>query len=306
MHKIIVVVGPTGVGKTDLGVIIAKHLDSEIISGDSIQIYKELNIGSAKVTTEEMQGIEHHLIDIKSIYDSYSVMEFQQLARLAIKQIHDKGKIPIIVGGTGLYIKAALYDYEFVEHDDSDKEFVNKHKDKTNEELHEILTKLDEKTSKEIHKNNRKRVLRALFLASQGSIKSEVIEEQEHKPIYDIFMVGCTLERNLLYKRIDSRVLQMLSNGLEEEVIELNNMENIWQQQGMQGIGYKEWKEYFLGNVDKNKVINDIQTHSRQFAKRQYTWFNNQMDVNWYMMDEGSITEEIISNIEKWRKRDVE
>ena len=305
MDKVIVVVGPTGVGKSAVGLKIAETLNSEIISGDSIQIYRQLDIGSAKISTDEMNGIKHYLIDEKDLNQSYNVMEFQNAARKIITDIHARGKIPLIVGGTGLYIKAVLYDYEF-QYEDSNMSFMKEHEKYSNEELYSMLVDADIESTKKIHKNNRKRVLRALFMASVGEKKSEIINKQKAQPIYDVFIVGCTLERHKLYERINQRVDLMIKNGLMKEIEGLSKIENIWNYQGMQGIGYREWKEYFLEEKSEGQVVEDIKKHSRQFAKRQYTWFNNQMDMRWYDMENKVVVNDIIEDIEKWRNSNVE
>ena len=300
MDKVIAVVGPTGVGKTSLSILIAKHLDTEIISGDSIQVYKGLDIGSAKVTTEEMDGVKHHIIDIKELTDEYNVMEFQKISREIMDSLHQEKKIPVIAGGTGLYIKSTLYDYVFKEQED-DTEFMKEYQQHTSEQLYAMLKEVDPKSCETIHMNNRKRVLRALFMAKSGNVKSEIIDAQQHKPIYDTFIIGCTMDRAKLYERINLRVELMMNQGLFEEIQSLSKVEGIWNMQGMQGIGYREWQQYFLGNQTKEEVIANIQKHSRQFAKRQYTWFNNQMNVHWYDMSLPNISEQILKDIDTWR-----
>ena len=302
MDKVIAIVGPTGVGKTSLSILVAKHLDTEIISGDSIQVYKGLNIGSAKVTEEEMDGVKHHLIDIKELTDEYNVMEFQNVSREIMHKLHNEKKIPVIAGGTGLYIKSTLYDYVFHKQED-DTEFMEEYNKYSSEELYAMLKEVDPKSCETIHMNNRKRVLRALFMAKNGNPKSEVIDAQEHKPIYDAFIIGCTMDRAKLYERINLRVELMMNNGLWEEIVALSKIDNIWDMQGMQGIGYREWREYFLGNQNKEEVIANIQKHSRQFAKRQYTWFNNQMNVHWYDMSIEGIQAQILADIDAWRAK---
>ena len=305
MDKIIVVVGPTGVGKSAVGLKLAEIFQSEIISGDSIQIYRQLDIGSAKMSFEEMKGIKHYLIDEKELNETYNVMEFQQEARRIISELHEKNKIPLIVGGTGLYIKAVLYDYEF-KLEDSSEEFMKQHEQYSNDELYEMLIEADIDSTHKIHRNNRKRILRALFMANTGEKKSEIISKQKAQPIYDAFIVGCTLERSKLYERINERVDIMLENGLQEELEKLSKIANVWDFQGMQGIGYREWKDYFDGDKGEEQVIEDIKKHSRQFAKRQYTWFNNQMEIKWYDMAKATVINDIVSDIEKWRNSNVE
>ena len=212
MDKVIAIVGPTGVGKTSLSILVAKHLDTEIISGDSIQVYKGLDIGSAKVTAEEMDGVKHHLIDIKELTDEYNVMEFQNVSREIMNRLHSEKKIPVIAGGTGLYIKSTLYDYVFHKQED-DTAFMEEYKKYSSEELYNMLKEVDPKSCDTIHMNNRKRVLRALFMAKNGMLKSEIIDAQEHKPIYDAYIIGCTMDRAKLYERINLRVELMMNQG---------------------------------------------------------------------------------------------
>ena len=299
MKKILIIVGPTGVGKTDLSIELAKRFNAEIISGDSVQIYKGLDIGSAKITEEEKQGIKHYGIDELSFLDNYSVYDFQKMSRFNIEEISKKNKLPMIVGGTGLYIKSCIYDYEFVMHEPV--EFLDMD-DKTNEELYEELKKLDEFSANKIHINNRKRIIRALTLCRLGTSKTENENNQQHKLIYDAFIVGCTVDRALLYERINNRVLKMIDSGLEQEIKGLLENGLTFENQSMQAIGYKEWKDYFLNNISKEEVISLIQKNSRNFAKRQYTWFNNQMDVNWVNMLDKEEVNNIIDRIEKWIK----
>ena len=219
MTKVIVIVGPTSVGKTKMGVELAKKINGEVISGDSMQIYKGMDIGTAKVTKEEMDGVIHHLIDIKYPNESYSVKDFQDEVRKCIDDISSRNKMPIIVGGTGLYIKAALYDYEFNESDIDHDYFKDKYKEYTNEQLHQHLREIDEKSAEELHFNNRQRVLRAIEIYElTGKRKSEMLEEQQHVCLYDACFIGLTIERTLLYERINHRVDIMMENGLESEV----------------------------------------------------------------------------------------
>lgn len=295
MKKVLIIVGPTGVGKTEFSLKIAKKYNLDIISGDSIQVYKGLDIGSAKI--KDTQGIVHYGIDILENTEKYSVVDFQNLAR----NIIDNNDVSMIVGGTGFYIKACIYDYEFVE-EDLDDDVYDEYKDKTNEELYELLKEIDYESSKKIHVNNRKRIIRALIISKQGISKSEIEKKQKKELIYDAFIVGCTMDRKTLYERINKRVLLMIEEGLENEVKLLLDSGLSFDDLSMQGIGYKEWKEYFSGDIDKDEVIRLIQRNSRNFAKRQYTWFNNQMDVNWVnMLDEDEI-KDILKRIDKWIK----
>lgn len=283
MEKVIVVIGPTSVGKTKMGVALAKKLNGEVISGDSMQVYRQMDIGTAKVTIEEMEGVTHHCIDILDPKDQYSVHDFQQTVRKQITEITNRGHVPIIVGGTGLYIKAALYDYTFSEMENNHDEINKKYKDYTNEQLYAHLKQIDEESAKILHFNNRRRVLRAIEIYEQtGQKKSEMINEQEHICLYDTYFVGLTLPRELLYERINLRVDLMMKNGLQGEMESLIKQGLTRENQSMKAIGYKEWFDYFEGKCDLNEVSENIKKHSRQYAKRQYTWFKNQFDVHWY------------------------
>ena len=283
MTRVIVVIGPTSVGKTKMGVELAKAMNGEVISGDSMQIYKGMDIGTAKVTEQEMSGIVHHCINILEPTDEYSVKDFQDAVRFQIDDITRRGKLPIIVGGTGLYIKAALYDYEFSETKDNHEIFRYKYKDYDNEQLYQHLINIDEKSALELHPHNRQRVLRAIEIYEEtGQKKSDIEALQQHVCLYDAYFVGLTIERELLYSRINQRVDAMKEQGLEKEVTDLYHRGLERSYQSMKAIGYKEWFDYFEGIIDKETVYENIKKHSRQYAKRQYTWFKNQFDVHWY------------------------
>ncbi|MBQ2657838.1 MAG: tRNA (adenosine(37)-N6)-dimethylallyltransferase MiaA [Erysipelotrichaceae bacterium] len=292
MQKVLVIIGPTAVGKTAFGIECAGSFNGEIISGDSIQIYRGLNIGSAKPTLEELSMAKHHLIDIIDPKGSYSVRQFQQLARECIDQISLEGKLPIIVGGTGLYIKAALYDYVFYEEEEEDDQF----EDLTNQELYNLLKEKDPAALEKIHINNRKRLVRALNIYNKHQTGiSQIKAQQQHKPLYDCLIIGLTAERDELYRRIDSRVDQMIRDGLVEEIESLLKQGVTFDDQCMQGIGYKEWKEYFDGTESLEGCIDQIKRNSHHFAKRQYTFFKNQLDVRWF-----SDLTEARQEVEKW------
>ena len=295
MYKVISVVGPTAVGKSDVAIKLAKRFNGEIINGDSVQVYRELNIGSAKIKEEEMEGIPHHLLDYVNIGEEYSVRHFQKDARKKIEEISERGKLPVVCGGTGLYIKAMLYDYDFVEMETSHEEY----EDMTTEQLYERLLQIDPVSTEKIHPNNRRRIVRALQLADSGNLKSQQEAGQQHIQIYDSFIVGLTMDRELLKKRIDMRVDMMMDKGLLEEVTALNE-KNDWDAKGLQGIGYKEFKEYFSGEKTLEETVKTIKTHTRQFAKRQYTWWNHQMPVRWYDVTEEGYLERIIEDIREW------
>lgn len=283
---VVCIVGPTAVGKTKMSIELAKKLNGEIISGDSMQIYRGMDIGTAKATIEEQQGIAHHLIDEKNPDEPYSVAAFQQTVRAKMEEIKSRGKLPIIVGGTGLYIKSVLYDYEFAGESESKEVDEEKYGHLSNEELHAKLMTVDEAGAKEIHPNNRKRVIRALEIyETSGVKKSEMIEKQEHKMIYDACLIGLTDDRAVLYDRINKRVDVMYETGLVEEVKALYDQGIPAEAQSIRAIGYKELYDYFNGFISLEESKELIKRNSRRYAKRQYTWFNNQMDVTWFNVD---------------------
>ncbi|MDD6760748.1 MAG: tRNA (adenosine(37)-N6)-dimethylallyltransferase MiaA [Turicibacter sp.] len=283
---VLCIVGPTAVGKTKMSIELAKQLNGEIISGDSMQIYRGMDIGTAKATMDERQGIPHHLIDEKNPDEPYSVAAFQQTVRAKMEEIKSRGKLPIIVGGTGLYIKSVLYDYEFAGESESKEIDEAKYGHLSNEELHAKLAAVDEAGAKDIHPNNRKRVIRALEIyETSGVKKSEMIEKQEHKMIYDACLIGLTDDRTVLYDRINKRVDVMYETGLVEEVKALFDQGIPAESQSIRAIGYKELYDYFKGLISLEESKELIKRNSRRYAKRQYTWFNNQMDVTWFKVD---------------------
>ncbi|MBQ6479314.1 MAG: tRNA (adenosine(37)-N6)-dimethylallyltransferase MiaA [Erysipelotrichaceae bacterium] len=292
MQKVLVIIGPTAVGKTAFGIECARSFHGEIISGDSIQIYRGLDIGSAKPNEEELAMAKHHLIDIIGPKENYSVRQFQQYARECIEQIRSEGKLPIIVGGTGLYIKAALYDYVFYEEEEEDELF----EDLSNQELYDCLKEKDPAALEKIHINNRKRLVRALNIYNKHQTGiSQIKAQQQHRSLYDCLIVGLSATREELYQRIDQRVDQMIRNGLVEEIASLLKQGVTFDDQSMQGIGYKEWKEYFEGKKSKEECIDQIKRNSWHFAKRQYTFFKNQLDVKWFFD-----VKEAKQEVEKW------
>ena len=279
--KIIVIVGPTGVGKTKLSIELAKKLNGEVINADSTQVYRELDIATAKVTESEKEGIVHHLFDIKDIDEDYTVYDYQKDSREVIDDIIKRGKTPIMVGGTGLYIKASLYDYKFDE-ENNNYDFS----DLTNDELYDKLISIDPNTS--IHKNNRKRIERALsYYYNNNEILSN--KEKTDKLLYDTVFIGLTTDRETLYKRINDRVDIMLKNGLLEEAKKIYE-KGIRSKAVMTPIGYKELFEYFDGKISLSDAIDLIKKRSRNYAKRQYTWNNHQIDVNWFDVDFNDFT----------------
>ena len=273
---VIVILGPTCVGKTKLSVELAKKLDGEIINADSTQVYRSLDIATAKVTEDEKEGIPHHLFDIKDITEDYTVFDYQKDCRLKINDIISRGKTPILVGGTGLYIKASLYDYKF-DKEDSIKTFD----DLTNDELYDKVIKLDKNNT--IHKNNRKRLIRALnYMENNGKEFSS--KEKTDNLLYDTIFIGLTTDREVLYDRINKRVDVMVNNGLLEEAKKIYDSE-IRTKAVLTPIGYKELFPYFEGYASIDSCLDKIKQNSRHYAKRQYTWFNNQMKVAWFNVD---------------------
>lgn len=272
---ILVITGPTAVGKTKLSIELAKYFNGEIINADSTQIFKNLDIATAKVAEKEKDGIIHHLIDIKDINEDYSVYNYQLDCRNKIKEILDKNKTPIIVGGTGLYIKAALYDYKFEE-----ETIKNNYDELTNEELYSKLISIDPNT--EIHKNNRKRVIRALNYYENNN--ESINNKEKAKLIYDAKIIGLTTSRDILYDRINKRVDTMSENGLIEEAKKIYNT-NIRTKAVMTPIGYKELFDYFDNKCTIEDSIELIKQRSRRYAKKQYTWFNHQFELKWFEVD---------------------
>ena len=292
MEDIIVIVGPTGVGKTKLSIELAKKLDAEIINGDSVAIYKDLNIGSAKPTIEEREGIPHHLIDIKEVTEDYSVYDYQIDCRKAIEDITSRGKRVIIVGGTGLYIKAALYDYNFTKGTTN-----NQYEDLTNEEILDKISKYDLYLSSTLEVNNRQRLVRILNKLEN----KEVFTNNKDKLLYKVKIIGLTTDRDYLYERINKRVDIMLNNGLLDEI---NSLKEKYPNSRIlnSGIGYKEFFDYLFNSKDLEIVIEDIKQDSRRFAKRQYTFFNHQFDTHWVQVDFNNFNntiEEVLNYIKK-------
>lgn len=273
MEDIIVIVGPTGIGKTKLSIELAKRFDAEIINGDSVAIYKRLNIGSAKPSIEEREGIPHHLLDIKDVFEDYSVFDYQKDAREKIKEIQKRGKRVIIVGGTGLYIKAALYDYKFKEGTTN-----NSYDELTNEEIYEKIKSYN--LEKIPEPNNRRRLVRLLNKLEQ----EEELTYNKDKLLYNIKVIGLTTDRTLLYERINKRVDNMLKDGLLEEIESLKEYYNNSRILNS-GIGYKEFYDYLFNNKSLKDVVGKIKLDSRRYAKRQYTFFRHQFNTNWFSVD---------------------
>lgn len=266
MNKIIVIVGPTGVGKTKASVELAKRLNAEIINGDAVSVYKELNIASAKPTLEERSGINHYLLDIVDVCNNYTIYDYQKDGRKAIEQIKEKGKNIIVVGGTGLYIKSLLYDYKFHE------EEINRYDDLTNDQ---IISKIKEYGKFDIDYSNRRRIVRLL-----SKLENNIPLSEKADIIYPSIIIGLTTDRDTLYKVINNRVDNMLKNGL---LYEINNLKDRYKDSRVlnSAIGYKEFNDYFNDNNIEN-TVEKIKHNSRKYAKRQFTYFKNQFKTKWF------------------------
>lgn len=270
MKKVIVITGPTAVGKTKLSIEIAKRLQTDIINGDAYQIYQKMNIGTAKPTDDEKEGVIHHYMDFLDSSKTYSIAEFQKGVRECIDDLTSKNKVPLIVGGSGLYIDSVIKNYQFLEEKRSNEQ--SKYDSLTNEELHQVLANLDPDKASEIHPNNRKRVLRAIELISSNVDNTS--RSKKNELVYDALIIFLNDNRESLYDRINKRVDKMLADGLIEEVknIGINN----YSMTSKVAIGYKEVIQYLNNEIDYNEMVELIKKNSRHYAKRQFTWFKNQ------------------------------
>lgn len=277
---VIVIVGPTAVGKTSLSITLAKNFEGEIISGDSMQVYRGLDIGTAKITPEEMGGIKHYLIDVTDPAVPFTAAKFQAETRGLIESIHNRGKLPIIVGGTGLYIQSVFYDYGFGNASE-DKAYRRELDQLDKTTLWQMLEQLDPKSAELIHENNKRRVIRALeVIHLTGKPFSEYQVHHTLNEAYQPLFLGLDLDRELLYERINRRVELMFEEGLVSEASKLYD-EHLVDVPAIRGIGYKELFTYFDGNSSLEEAKELIQKNSRHFAKRQLTWFRNRMDIDW-------------------------
>ena len=283
-YDVVAIIGPTASGKTALSIRLAKYLDGEIINGDSMQVYKRLDIGTAKITPEEMEGVPHHLIDIKEPTEGFSVAEYQKVVRAKIEEIQERGKMPIIVGGTGLYVQSVLYDFQFSEQEVDEKArnaYYEELEKVGPEEMHRRLAAIDPKSAEAIHPNNTRRVIRALEMAEfANSNRSDEQHQRGEMPLYNHLIIGIDMEREKLYERINLRVDIMMEKGLEAEARALYD-EGIRDTQAVKAIGYKELFAYFDGLMTKEEAVEQIKQNSRRYAKRQLTYFRNKMDVAW-------------------------
>ncbi|PYF06126.1 tRNA (adenosine(37)-N6)-dimethylallyltransferase MiaA [Ureibacillus chungkukjangi] len=282
--EVVAIVGPTASGKTALSIKMAKAFNGEIINGDSMQIYKGLDIGTAKITEEEMEGVPHHLISFKEPTEGFSVAEYQTLVREKIAEIQGRGKLPIIVGGTGLYVQSVLYDFQFTK-EDVDEEARKSYYDELAkigpDAMHAKLMELDPETAGTIHPNNTRRVIRALEMVElHGVSKASEEHNRGNIPLYQYLIIGLDMDREKLYERINLRVDIMMEQGLLEEVT------GLWERgirdvQSVQAIGYKELYAYLDDRLTLNDAIEQLKQNSRRYAKRQLTYFRNKMDVEW-------------------------
>ena len=285
-QPLIILTGPTASGKTALSVELAKRIGGEIISADSMQVYRYMDVGSAKVTTEEMDGVPHHLIDVLDPQDSFNVVTFQEMAKEAMKKIYANGHIPIVAGGTGFYIQALLYDIDFTDND-GDMEYRHHLEELAKEQgaevLHSMLKEVDPPSAEAIHANNVKRVIRALeFYKKTGQRISDHNEEERQKESpYNFAYYVLNMDRATLYDRIDLRVDKMIEAGLEEEVKQLKAMGCTRDMVSMQGLGYKEILDYLNGELSLEEAVYILKRDTRHFAKRQLTWFKREKDVIW-------------------------
>ncbi len=289
--EVVAIVGPTASGKTALSIELAKKYNGEIINGDSMQVYKGLDIGTAKITEEEMEGVPHHLLSFLEPTESFSVADYQKLVRAKIADIQARHKLPIIVGGSGLYVQAVLFDFQFTDEkvDEAARQAYYDELAKLGPEaMHDKLKQLDPQTAEAIHPNNTRRVIRALeMLELSGVSKAAEAQNRGEVPLYNhlILGLGQNMSRDVLYDRINRRVDLMMENGLFEEV------RGLWQQnirgvQSIQAIGYKELYDYLDGKCSLEGALDSLKQNSRRYAKRQLTYFRNKMDVHFVMTDE--------------------
>lgn len=285
-QPLIILTGPTAVGKTGLSIELARAAGGEIISADSMQVYRHMDIGTAKVTREEMRGVPHHLIDVLEPTEDFNVTRFLALAKEALSGIISRGHVPIVAGGTGFYIQALAYDIDFTQHGMDDtfrRQLEQMAGEQGPEVLHRMLREQDPKAADEIHPNNVKRVIRALefFHQTGGRISEHNETERKKNSPYDLFYYVLNTERSILYERIEARVDQMMADGLVDEVRRLRAMGCTRELVSMQGLGYKEILDYLEGRTGLEEAVSTIKRDTRHFAKRQLTWFRRERDVRW-------------------------
>jgi len=302
MKKLIIIAGPTAVGKTEISLGVAKKLNGEIVSADSMQIYKYMDIGSAKISEEEMQGVPHYLIDIVEPHENFTVADFKTKAESSIDAILDKGKVPMVVGGTGLYINSLIYNYTFTEaaKDEEYRKYLEELAEtKGKEHVHSLLKEVDIDSYNRLYPNDLKRVVRALevYKITGKTISEFTANENIYDIPYDINYYVLNMDRAKLYERINKRVDIMLSHGLIDEVIKLKNMGYNSSMQSMKGIGYKEILYYLEGKISLDEAVEMIKQGSRNYAKRQLTWFRKDSRVTWIDKDQFPSDTEIVEFI---------
>lgn len=298
---LIVLTGPTAVGKTKLSISLAKAVGGEIISADSMQVYKYMDIGSAKIHPEEMSGVPHHLVDILKPEEEFHIVRFQEMAKEAMNDIYERGRIPILVGGTGFYIQAVTRDIDFTQAEQEDgyrRELEAMAQEQGSEALHQMLQKVDPVSAAQIHANNVKRVIRALefYHQNHAPISAHNQEQKERTSPYNLAYFVLNAPRDLLYERIDRRVDEMMEQGLLDEVKRLKSMGYHRGMVSMQGLGYKEILAYLDGEYPLDEAVRILKRDTRHFAKRQLTWFRREQDVIWVNKDDFSYDEEKILN----------
>ena len=297
-NKVIVIVGPTASGKSGVAVEVAKKINGEIVSADSMQIYREMNIGTAKVTEEEMQGVKHYLIDVVEPNEEFSVAKYKVLAEEAIDEIIEKNKTPIVVGGTGLYVNTLVNGVELTEEKDNDairRQLEKRYEIEGIEKLYHELESIDPESAMKIDKNNTRRVIRALEIYhNTGKTKSQLDKESLKEVKYDYKMFGILTDKEELHKRINYRVDKMIDDGLINEVESLRNRYK-FSKTALQGIGYKEVIKFLDNKISKEEMIELIKQETRKYAKRQMTWFKRDIRIQWYSLDK--IVDEILNQI---------
>lgn len=307
--KLIVIMGPTAVGKTALSIALAKKFNGEIINGDSLQVYRQLDIGTAKVTQEEMEGIPHHLIDIVDVNSPYNASDFKEAAEATIRELSDRGKLPIVVGGSGLYLQGLLDDLDFGhagENQEYRQQLIQELEADGPMHLWEKLNQIDPKAAESIHPNNSRRVIRALeAIHTSGTLFSQQDNDAEDSK-YDALLIALNCEREKLYERINRRVDIMLDAGILDEARLLYSLPHKDMNQAHKGIGYKEWFPYFDGAISLEEATESVKQNSRRYAKRQLTWFRNRMkNVHWFDVFDPNYMGEVMELVEAFRKEET-
>lgn len=297
--KLLVLIGPTAIGKTKLSIEIAKALQCEIISGDSMQVYRGMDIGTAKITTEEMEHIPHHLIDVMSPDESFSVALFQEYCRKLIPEISARERLPFIVGGTGLYIESVCYEFQFTDAgaDEAFREAKMQYAEEYGTEaLHHQLAEIDPKSAERLHPNDVRRIIRALEIFHlTGNTLSAQLEGQKKESPYDLCLIGLTMDRQMLYNRIEDRIDQMLEQGLVDEVKSLLEQGYARNLVSMLGLGYKQIADHLLDGVPLDYAVSLLKRDTRRFAKRQLSWFRHMSGIHWVDVSEGKFSQNLAS-----------